>query len=377
MSPLSTRRAAKRLATTLALALICVPVATGAPSVAELRAQRDALAARDATLSARAARSQATLARDRGRLDRARARYQTALDGLDRRLRGIYVTPEPTPIIEFITGGDLEEAQARLDLLEALGRQDRGLVDAYRSASAGLRDAEVSAQLHKERAVAARGGLEVERRVVDIRLARAEKAQRAAAAAATVSATPALGLPLATPAAQGATAGASGADSGGRGLPQALVESRALPGAAPVDAASGTPIDSEPSPVGPAVTRALPGIGAVGPAAGAPTPATLPTFHAVASWYGPGFTSAHLAGGEPYDPNAFSAASRTLRLGTMLRVAYGGKVVTVRVNDRGPYVRGRDLNLSEAAAAALGLPGGIGTVTVQILPGYVSAPARS
>ena len=121
----------------------------------------------------------------------------------------------------------------------------------------------------------------------------------------------------------------------------------------------------------------MPGVGAVGPAAGTPTPSTLPTFHAVASWYGPGFTSEHLASGEPYDPNAFSAASRTLRLGTLLRVAYGGRVVTVRVNDRGPYVRGRDLNLSQAAAAALGLPGGIGTVTVQILPGYVSEPATS
>ena len=88
----------------------------------------------------------------------------------------------------------------------------------------------------------------------------------------------------------------------------------------------------------------------------------------MASWYGPGFTRERMAGGEPYDPNAFSTASRTLRLGTLLRIGYGGRVVTVRVNDRGPYVRGRDLKLSQAAAAALGLPG-VGTVTVQILPG--------
>jgi rare lipoprotein A (peptidoglycan hydrolase) len=45
--------------------------------------------------------------------------------------------------------------------------------------------------------------------------------------------------------------------------------------------------------------------------------------------------------------------------------------VTVKVNDRGPYVKGRDLMLSQAAAAALGLPGS-GTVTVQILPSYVA-----
>jgi rare lipoprotein A (peptidoglycan hydrolase) len=43
--------------------------------------------------------------------------------------------------------------------------------------------------------------------------------------------------------------------------------------------------------------------------------------------------------------------------------------VTVKVNDRGPYVKGRDLMLSQAAAAALGIPG-TGRVTVQILPGY-------
>ncbi len=115
----------------------------------------------------------------------------------------------------------------------------------------------------------------------------------------------------------------------------------------------------------------------MGPAAGpSPVLTTLPTFTAVASWYGPGYTNPHLASGEPYDPNAYSAASRTLRLGTMLRVAYGGRAVTVRINDRGPYVHGRDLNLSQAAAAALRLPG-IGTVTAQILPGYGSEPTRA
>ncbi len=57
-------------------------------------------------------------------------------------------------------------------------------------------------------------------------------------------------------------------------------------------------------------------------------------------------------------------------------MAYGGRVVTVRVNDRGPYVRGRDLELSQAAAAALGLPG-VGQVTAQILPAYSGTPTRS
>lgn len=375
------------MAAALAAALACAGPAVAAPTVDELRAERAALADRDAALASRAADSQAALATGRARLDVARVRYLRALDGLNRRLRGIYVTGEPSPIIEFITGGDLEESQARLDLLEALGRQDRGLVETYRGASAELRDAEEAARRRKDRAVAARVRLGVERSLVDGRLAAAEKEQREAEAAATAAAaapaTPVLGQPISAPAggttsAPAAADAPSAGDEGGRGLAQALVDGRGLPGDAPVDAQSGTPVDSEPAPAGPDATRALPGVGAVGPATGGGdrTPSTLPTFTAVASWYGPGFTSARLAGGEPYDPAAFSAASRTLRLGTMLRVAYGGRVVTVRVNDRGPYVRGRDLNLSQAAAAALALPG-IGRVTVQVLPGYVSAPTRA
>ncbi len=378
MSPLSPRRAAGPLAAVLAAVLACALAAHAAPSVEQLRAERAALADRAAALGARADSSRAALASGRGRLDIARTRYLRALDGLERRLRGIYVTAEPSPIIEFITGGDLDESQARLDLLEALGRQDRGLVEAYRGASAELLQAEDAARRRKDDAVAARGRLQVERSLVDQRLADAERERRAAASAASAAVpAPVLGQPASAPAAGAPADAPSAGDEGGRGLAAALVAGRALPGDAPVDAASGTPIDAEPAPAGPDATRALPGVGAVGPAAGgAATPSTLPTFTAVASWYGPGFTSDRLAGGEPYDPNAFSAASRTLRFGTMLRVAYGGRAVTVRVNDRGPYVRGRDLNLSQAAAAALALPG-IGTVTVQVLPGYAAAPTRA
>ena len=63
------------------------------------------------------------------------------------------------------------------------------------------------------------------------------------------------------------------------------------------------------------MTRALPGLGVVGPATGAPITDKLPTFTAVAGWYGPGYTDDRLAGGEAYDPTAFSAAHRTLGSG--------------------------------------------------------------
>ena len=75
----------------------------------------------------------------------------------------------------------------------------------------------------------------------------------------------------------------------------------------------------------------------------------------VASWYGPGFAGLTTASGEPFDPNGYTAASKTLPLGTKLIVTYNGKSVVVRVNDRGPYVAGRDLDLSQAAAEYIGL----------------------
>lgn len=85
----------------------------------------------------------------------------------------------------------------------------------------------------------------------------------------------------------------------------------------------------------------------------------------VASWYGPGFEGATTASGEPFDPNDYTAAHRTLPFGTKLIVTYHGRSVVVRVNDRGPYVTGRDLDLSQAAAEHIGLTAaGVGTVAV-------------
>jgi rare lipoprotein A len=76
---------------------------------------------------------------------------------------------------------------------------------------------------------------------------------------------------------------------------------------------------------------------------------------ALASWYGPGFEGLPTASGEPYDPYGYTAAHKTLPLGTDLTVSYGGRSVQVTVNDRGPYVGGRELDLSQGAAEYLGL----------------------
>ena len=77
----------------------------------------------------------------------------------------------------------------------------------------------------------------------------------------------------------------------------------------------------------------------------------------VASWYGPRFHGKLTANGEIYNQYAFTAASKSLRFGTLLKVTNprNDKSVVVRINDRGPYINGRQLDLSKAAALALGM----------------------
>jgi len=75
-----------------------------------------------------------------------------------------------------------------------------------------------------------------------------------------------------------------------------------------------------------------------------------------ASWYGPGFHGHKTANGEIYDQMSFTAAHKSLKFGTLLKVTNlkNDKSVVVRINDRGPYIHGRDLDLSKAAALELG-----------------------
>lgn len=75
----------------------------------------------------------------------------------------------------------------------------------------------------------------------------------------------------------------------------------------------------------------------------------------LASWYGPGFEGQATASGAPYDPYGLTAAHKTMPIGTQLVVSYGGLSVPVTVNDRGPYVGDREIDLSQGAAQYLGL----------------------
>jgi rare lipoprotein A len=74
----------------------------------------------------------------------------------------------------------------------------------------------------------------------------------------------------------------------------------------------------------------------------------------LASWYGPGFHGRTTANGERYDMHGLTAAHKTLPFGTRLEVCYQG-CTTVRINDRGPFIGARELDLSYGAAQAVGL----------------------
>jgi rare lipoprotein A len=95
------------------------------------------------------------------------------------------------------------------------------------------------------------------------------------------------------------------------------------------------------------------------PEASAPRAAPLAVEHGIASWYGRPFHGRRTASGEVYDMHALTAAHRTLPLRSYVRVRNpaNGREVVVRVNDRGPFVRGRVIDLSYAAARRLGIAG--------------------
>lgn len=96
-----------------------------------------------------------------------------------------------------------------------------------------------------------------------------------------------------------------------------------------------------------------------------------PAVDGVASWYGAEFHGRTTSSGEIYDMHAFTAAHRTLPFGSRVRVtnARNGRQVVVRINDRGPFVKGRIIDLSRAAATLLGmLDDGTAPVRLELLP---------
>jgi rare lipoprotein A len=98
----------------------------------------------------------------------------------------------------------------------------------------------------------------------------------------------------------------------------------------------------------------------------------------LASWYGGKFQGRRTASGEIFDTRQLTAAHRTLPFGTRVRVTHleTKRSVVVRINDRGPFVEGRIVDLSQAAATAIGMGGaGVARVSLEVVEGPPGGPA--
>jgi rare lipoprotein A len=102
-------------------------------------------------------------------------------------------------------------------------------------------------------------------------------------------------------------------------------------------------------------------------AAIAPSFGSRGSFSGMASFYG-NESGSRTASGQHFNQNAMTAAHRTLPFGTKLKVTHGDRSVVVTINDRGPFVRGRVLDLSTGAARAIGLTSaGVGRVVAEVM----------
>ena len=91
------------------------------------------------------------------------------------------------------------------------------------------------------------------------------------------------------------------------------------------------------------------------------------SFSGMASYYG-NEAGSQTASGQRFNQNAMTAAHRSLPFGTKLRVTHRGQSVVVTINDRGPFIKGRVLDLSTGAARAIGLTSrGVGRVTAEVI----------
>ena len=95
------------------------------------------------------------------------------------------------------------------------------------------------------------------------------------------------------------------------------------------------------------------------------SPVTADARTVLASWYKHGTVTAN---GERFNPDGLTAAHKKLPFGTILLLTYGTKSVIVRINDRGPFIKGRELDLSMGAATALGcIDKGVCRINMTIL----------
>ena len=311
------------------------------------RASRAELLVRSADLTDRLETTQSDVVEAQMNQTRARTSLTRMRDRMKARAVRVYVKGPDTLALT---------SRAPRAYLEVAANKERQLVQGYRSASA-------DATTEQERAEAARN---------DLRRTSAELAQVQARLDATIAADD-----------QRRDDEQRRADEA-RAAAMAAASSRAEMTFSAGPAGTPSPGGYAPSPRDPgallprhrqsterqlALMRRI----SFGPLApGAPLPSGLrftgQRLAGSASWYGPGFNGRPTASGAIYDQEGWTVASKELPLGTMLLVILGDRRVLLLVNDRGPYVGDRILDLSTAAARAVGLSG-VGPVTAEVVAG--------
>ncbi len=314
------------------------PSTTAAPDLPGLETRLAAATARAVALADGLEQAQA---RD-GALTEARAALataeRTAQARLDARVRAVYMSAPPELMQGWQALTDPDVA-AMGSLGRAAGsRVDRQLVDAAAGRSAevtALRDR--AERLSDDLRGQAAAALVAQDGARDLLAQARERAARLAAAAQAAA--------LARVAEAQATLDAASAT-----VTTALTPARTERG-------RRAAADEEP------VLALLEATGPGYPAGYHPTGLVL---RGIASWYGPGFVGSPTATGRPYDPERPSCAHLTLPLGTVVHVSSGDRSTNCLVDDRGPYVDGRILDLSRRGARALGFTG-TADVVVEVL----------
>jgi rare lipoprotein A len=152
------------------------------------------------------------------------------------------------------------------------------------------------------------------------------------------------------------------------------------PAPAPTPAAPSAPRVPPPrdsAPAAPAAPDATPAPADAAPGADPNENTDAPLETGIASWYGKPFHGRRTASGEVYDMHAMTAAHKTLPFSTqaLVRNLANGREVVVRINDRGPFRRGRIIDLSRAAARALGIAG-LAQVELRLLTPATAAQSQ-
>lgn len=309
-----------RRATSAALAFTAaVALLTPAPAGAGPREERADLLLQVAELTDRLEQAEASLVGATLELDRAEAGLARARDSMRDLVTDAYVNGARRRDARSDVYLALAGAGSASELADYRAERDR--VQAVRDSHERLREAirgDASRLESSRRALDAAVAAEDARRAAD-----EERADRARAAANAARA--------------------------------ALVPAASLPAAGPYDPAASTPRHRRATEAQLALMGRLP----FGPTPSLPSAfrPTGQTVEGVASWYGPGFHGRATASGAIYDQEGWTVASRDLPLGTFLWITRGDRGVVALVNDRGPYVEGRVLDLSRGVSRALGFDG--------------------